>query len=381
MTYGPSTSNDPSDIEGPELDPTEHDPDEPEHLEPLVSETAAVGLDGDDGGGAVWPKGFEDDDALRSEFVRRWMMRPSSWLGQRATLGAPGVRTIPRTIIRFWHDLGAVPADVAACMDSWGRVRDEGVRFRFFDDATARQFIAKRYGPEELAAYAQCPHPAMRSDYLRLCVVNADGGLYVDADDVLHDDRWRDVFTTNTLKLQPLCYDIATDAMVNVEHSKPPDHGCGQATDRRTRDRIYYVNNNPLAAPAGHPVVRQALTRATRLLLAGDEALEVQSTTGPGNLTVVLAAHIHHLMVARTISDVELLTDWEATAEPSWVLDYRRDDRNWRLWDWRKRQEPGQQAGHRQHRRPEQMDVLRQPEQFGHLEQPVDGNDGRAGAE
>jgi len=54
----------------------------------------------------------------------------------------------------------------------------------------------------------------MQADYFRLCYVLVEGGIYVDADDVcvgteigwLAED-WR-------LKLQPLCYDIATRAMV-----------------------------------------------------------------------------------------------------------------------------------------------------------------------
>jgi hypothetical protein len=107
------------------------------------------------------------------------------------------------------------------------------------------------------------------------------------------------------------------------------------ATDLRRTDlprngRIFYVNNNPIAAPAGHPVLGRALARATDRLLGDEPAPEIQSTTGPGNLSAVLAAHAYELEFNDTEPDFELLLDWEATAEPCWNLGYRSDARNWR---------------------------------------------------
>ena len=48
----------------------------------------------------------------------------------------------------------------------------------------------------------------MRSDYFRLCFVLAEGGLYVDADDVLRGAGGGMSSRDGTLKIQPLCYDI-----------------------------------------------------------------------------------------------------------------------------------------------------------------------------
>ena len=152
-----------------------------------------------------------------------------------------------------------------------------------FGDASATAYIAKRYGPPELAAFARCRHPAMRSDYLRICFVLAEGGLYVDADNVLMGDGWKDIFSDGTLKVQPLCYDVTAGGMVSMSEL--------QQTDLPAEGRIFYVNNNPIAAPAGHPVLRRALARATNRLLDGEPTPEIQATTGPGNLTAVLAAH------------------------------------------------------------------------------------------
>jgi len=57
---------------------------------------------------------------------------------------------------------------------------------------------------------------------------------------------------------------------------------------------------------------------------------EIQSTTGPGNLTAALAAHARYLQLEGLPFDFELLRDWESIAEMRWDLSYRADFRNWR---------------------------------------------------
>ncbi len=272
--------------------------------------------------------GFEEDDDLRSEFIRQLarmsLHAQQSTTERNGTSHPPCNSSIPRTVVRFWDDSQGIPADVQACLDSWGRLRDEGVTFRMFDDDTAATYIAERYGRTQAAAFARCEHPAMRSDYLRLCFVLAEGGLYVDADDVLLDDGWRRVFRGNTLKLQPLCYDISGATMVAT--TQPGLFECPAP------QRIFYVNNNPIAAPPGHPVLRRALARATQMLLDRNRVAEIQSTTGPGNMTAALAAYAHENLRAAQRVGLDLLFDWELTAAPDWNLGYRHDDRNWRNW-------------------------------------------------
>ena len=165
----------------------------------------------------------------------------------------------------------------------------------------------------------------MRSDYLRLCFMVAEGGLYVDADDVLLGDAWKLLFEDDRLKLQPLCYDIAASAMIPASEIWRPD--------LPTAQRIFYVNNDPIAAPPHHPVLVRALRRATSRLLSADSRPEIQSTTGPGNMTAALAVHAQNLLVANSPLDFELLLDWEAIAETRWDLSYRNDGRNWRNMD------------------------------------------------
>lgn len=271
----------------------------------------------------AYPPGFEADDRLRSNFMRELMLRQLSHeQAGDAEAHESAACAIPRTLVRFWHDRCDLPVDVRACLDSWNGLRDYGFTFRMFDDVSAAAYIEKWYGPEEREAFGQCRHPAMRSDYLRMCFVLAEGGLYVDADDVLRGSGWKRVFRDGALKVQPLCYDVPTGGMVPAAELRRPD--------LPTDGRIFYVNNNPLAAPAGHPLLRQALASATGKLLEGECSPEIQSTTGPGNLTAVLAAHARRLETDNAVPDFELLLDWETTAEPRWDLGYRNDGRNWR---------------------------------------------------
>jgi mannosyltransferase OCH1-like enzyme len=212
-------------------------------------------------------------------------------------------------------------------MDSWRILVDQGFAMRTFSDATAGQYIAARYGPREVSAFARCRHPAMRSDYLRMCFVLAEGGIYVDADDVLVGDGWKLLLRSATVKVQALCYDVQVHEMVDSSELRRPDLGI--------TNRIFYVNNNPLVAPAEHPVLRHALARATERLLGDDPAPEIQSTTGPGNMTAAVAAHARDAFLQGARPDVELLLDWNSVASTRWDLSYRTDERNWRNMDRR----------------------------------------------
>jgi len=273
----------------------------------------------------AYPPGFEESDQLRSAFIRKLTLHLIRCPSSPQAGGSPVPKAMPRTLIRYWHDPSDLPDDVRNCLASWDRLADEGFEIRMFCDTSAAAYIAERYGTREREAFACCRHPAMRSDYLRLCFVLEEGGLYVDADDVLVGDRWKELFGDGRLKVQPLCYDIPTARMLPAAQI--------WRADLPTEGRIFYINNDPIAAPAGHPVLRNALSRATDRLLGEDPRPEIQATTGPGNLTAVLAAHARDLIAVGAPLDFEVLRDWEAIAETRWHLSYRDDARNWRNMD------------------------------------------------
>lgn len=258
-----------------------------------------------------------EDDARRSAHV--WHL-----LGADASHeGTPPAQLIPRVVVQYWHDLAELPADVAECIDTWTPLIERGFRRVLFDDATARAFIASLLGRTYVAAFDRCSHPAMRCDYFRLCWMLFRGGFYVDADECYLGGICDGVFTDGRLKVQPLCYDLSTESMVPAS--------AFLNNEEPSTERIYYVNNNPLIAPPGHPVMRMALDRATRLLLRAESSRDIQATTGPGNLTASLVQH----SIDREDSeprDFTFLFEWDAISTSRWPLSYRADERNWRVW-------------------------------------------------
>ena len=264
----------------------------------------------------------------RSAFVRRLVQRNGKCDGVPAALSTgPG-----RTIVQFWDDLARLPDDVRECIESWRRLEARGFEVRLFDTEGATELIASRLGPRHQRAFERCYHPAMRSDYFRLCYVLLEGGCYLDADDVHNGPPIEHLFDDGRLKIQPLCFDIATDRMV------PPEVFTEPGADASSW--IFYFNNNPLLAGPGHPVVELALANATGALerATGGELPEIQSTTGPGNLTRAIfeLAEEH----AETPNTLLVLHDWEDIATSRWPLSYRRDARNWRLSNRREYEPP-----------------------------------------
>jgi hypothetical protein len=272
--------------------------------------------------GHVFPPGFEEDDGLRSAFVRQLVLRQA---GDADAVDPPAGPPTPRTLVRYWHDPDDLPDDVRACLASWDRLRDDGFEVRTFDDLAAAAYIRANYTHRETDAFSRCRHPAMRSDYLRMCFILREGGLYIDADDVLVSLDVEDLVADGRLKLQPLCYDVDARAMAPTEDVWRSDLPAGH--------RIFYANNDPLAAAPDHPVLARALARATVLLLGEDPRPEIQSTTGPGNLTAALAAHARELEASGRASDFHFIRNWDAIAETRWELSYRSDARNWRNMD------------------------------------------------
>lgn len=268
----------------------------------------------------------QEDHQARSDFVRELVQRS----GVHDSVPAAYSTKPPRTIVQFWDDLDQLSGDVRECIESWKKLGEQGFEVLLFDNDSARDFVARRLGSRYESAYVKCYHPAMRSDYFRLCYILMEGGCYLDADDVYHGSAIEHLFNDGRLRIQPLCYDISTNQMV------PPSVFTELGANASTW--IFYFNNNPLIAVNGHPIVKRALAKATEALerpTAG-ELPEIQSTTGPGNLTKSI------FDLATEQGEIErallILCDWEDIAINKWSLSYRHDARNWRLSNQREYQ-------------------------------------------
>ena len=274
----------------------------------------------DEDRGLTLPDEVSEDDMLRSRQMRYIIQEAKPIEPSRSPMA------IPKVIIQFWHDANAIPADVQECLDSWKPLASRGFKFVLFDDYEARLFIARRFGSSYTTAFDRCHHPAMRCDYFRLCYLVTYGGFYVDADEFYQGGDCELLFQDYSLKVQPLCYDISSATMVPVE--------IFTKSQNDSPDWVFYVNNNPLVAPAAHPIIQLALDRSTRILLKHEESLpDIQSTTGPGNLTACLVRHATASELAGRARDFMILANWDHVSISRWPLSYRNDERNWRLWN------------------------------------------------
>ncbi len=269
----------------------------------------------------------EDSHRARSSFVRELVQYSSG-----ATVSSSALaKKPPKRIVQFWDNLDRLPDDVGECIESWRKVEEHGVERLLFDKRQAGDFIRRKLGPRHKRAYDKCYHPAMQSDYFRLCYVFVEGGCYIDTDDVYNGAQIQHLFSDSRLRMQPLCYDMATNMMV------PPSLFTKPGTNEVSW--IFYFNNNPLIAGNGHPLLCRALAQAT-LSLEKDVSNglpEIQSTTGPGNLTKsIIDAVTENREIKQTLL---VLRDWENITKNIWDLSYRNDPRNWRLSNCRGYQE------------------------------------------
>lgn len=260
----------------------------------------------------------EEDHYARSRCIRKLVQSPNNTVLTTSVYA----KKPPMKVVQFWDNLGRLPDDVAECIDTWKKVGKQGIEVLLFDKKQARDFIYQKLGLRYLQAYDKCYHPAMQSDYFRLCYIFVEGGCYVDADDVYNGSQIQYLFDDGRLKIQPLCYDKATNMMV------PPSLFIKSGAD--AANWIFYFNNNPLIACSGHPIVERALIQATLFLEREvmNDLPEIQSTTGPGNLT----KSIFDVLTENPEMEHTLLVlhDWEIVARNKWELSYRNDARNWR---------------------------------------------------
>jgi hypothetical protein len=154
--------------------------------------------------------------------------------------GLQRLRAEPRSarlsVYQYW-DAAQPPVEVAVHLDAM-REAVAGWDWRLLDEAAAASLIERRCGVREAAAFRTCKPPAMQADYLRLCLMNALGGVYLDADNLpLRPLRpllerapvallpiWNGVVGTDTMVFRRpghpfvrACLELATE---NIEHRR-----------------------------------------------------------------------------------------------------------------------------------------------------------------
>jgi mannosyltransferase OCH1-like enzyme len=263
--------------------------------------------------------GSEEDHQYRSIFIH-WLLHQSI---PTSELRIDNKGFIPKVIIQYWHNLKEIPNDVQECINSWRILSNNGFHHLLFDDENARLFIRKHFTSKHLEAFNLCYHPAMRCDYFRLCYIYRYGGFYVDADEVYKEKGLQTIFSDNKLKIQPLCYDTISNTMIKPE--------IFLKDTSISKNKIFYVNNNPIIGPAGHELIKLAIERATQLLLQRTNRPEIQSTTGPGNLSASLVKYAIKTKAEGKEWNFDILHNWDDISICRWSLSYRNDERNWRF--------------------------------------------------
>lgn len=236
------------------------------------------------------------------------------------------VNEIPKTIIQYWNDSNEVPTDVLECMKSWKKLEKLEFKQLLFNDITAKEFITENYPKSYLEAFNLCNHPAMRADYFRLCYLLKNGGFYVDADDVYNGTNIEILFKDCKLKVQPLCYSKSKNSMIEMKDFL--------FSSNYSDENIYYINNDPIITPKNHPIIEFSLKRATKSLLANSiNKNDIQSLTGPGNLTASIVHCVIEFKKKEEDLHFDFIKNWDEISFPKWPLEYRSDKRNWRIWD------------------------------------------------
>ena len=202
---------------------------------------------------------------------------------------------IPRQIFQYW-DSPEIPPALARIMDSWQN--RPGLAYQRFDKAGATAFLTDRFDRDHARAFRLANHAAEGADFLRLCLLLAEGGIYADADDRLTG---------------------RPDVLL--------DHGRGLLLFRESYGALA---NNLICARAGHPVLDIARELALASLL-GRENDGPWSKTGPGLMTRAVAIYLTRADDAEIATDLLIRPEIEMrrAVYPHIKLPYKSTPRYW----------------------------------------------------
>jgi hypothetical protein len=215
----------------------------------------------------------------------------SDEIGNEATIGDS---TIPRRVVQYWNTPDPGP-EMAEIMRSWAG--HPGWHYHRYDRAGALAWLRERYGRDHARAFQVAHHVAQESDFFRLCVLAAEGGIYADSDDMLIGD---------------------------IEALR--DLGAGLVL---FREPFGGISNNLMLARAGHPALERAVDMACASLLAREND-STWTKTGPGLVTRALALHLDETW-EKAAGDVTLLRRhaWGPFVKAHMRLPHKSTSRYW----------------------------------------------------
>lgn len=234
------------------------------------------------------------DGAAAYYFAAREVMEEQAPRLARVTGVGDGAPQIPAQVFQYW-DTPDLPPAIGQIMESW---RHCGLPYRRLNKAEATAFLKERYDRDHVRAFRLANHAAEGADFLRLCLLLAEGGIYADADDRL------------TGPVAPL-----------------RDHGRGMLL---FRESFGALANNLICARAGHPVLQIAKDFALNSLLSREND-GPWSKTGPGLLTRAVAVYLSGVDDADLSEDLLIRPEIEMrrTVCPHVRLPYKTTPRYW----------------------------------------------------
>lgn len=207
-----------------------------------------------------------DSNVAAMRTLRHWLQcAPTARLGSATE--------IPRQIVQYW-DAANPPQRIAAMMETW--CNHPEFAYRRFDRRAALSYLRDNFDAKAVQAFQLARNPAEESDFLRLCILSYEGGVYADADDRLVGDLGAVLPT-------------------------------GAAFIALVEPGLANLGNNFLAATPDHPVLNDAVNRAQSDLLSRS-AETTWSKTGPGLLTRALANELTSGPKKDAGADIAVLT-------------------------------------------------------------------------
>jgi hypothetical protein len=169
--------------------------------------------------------------------------------------------TIPRRIMQFW-DRDVPPDDVRQLIESF-KERNPACEHILFSNRTATEFLLREYGPEFVAIFEYCHHPAMACDFFRLAYLARVGGIYADADEFCN---------------RPL------EDLIESYPSRNFFASISEAS--------FFVNNRFLCTAAQHPLMLRVLKHVVedmRTAMVSGTKPDIWTATGPFQYTRAFA--------------------------------------------------------------------------------------------